>query len=357
MECLLILLSLSIQAEEAKTPYSAIAKGLTWAGIAVEEQDYTIWGASPILDNNGKVHLFVARWPEKNVNPAWRKSSEIAHYVSEKPEGPFHYVETVLKGSGMSGHWDAFAPHNPEIKKFGDTYALLYVANSDYHQPPHPLNQRIGMIVSKSLNGPWNKVGSDGLILKSSDDPTHWTHAKQVVNPAIVRVKNQFYLYFKSRYKNGTGFGLAVSDRLEGPYRMEKKPLTTEGVFIEDAAVFKWNEKICLLTTDNRGHVTGIPGGGALWISDDGRYFNPEHVQVGFDRIPAYYEDVPLSKIKKIYGSAPKFERPKILMIDGKPSFMYAPSGWAVHGGQRTACYVLSINLSGSAKSTFNKSH
>jgi len=62
----------------AKVPESSLAKALVWAGVAIEEPDFTIWGASPILAD-GKVHLFAARWPQANVDPAWRKSSEIAH--------------------------------------------------------------------------------------------------------------------------------------------------------------------------------------------------------------------------------------------------------------------------------------
>ena len=139
----------------AKVPVSAIAANLEWVGIAVSESNYTIWGAAPIQDETGNTHLFVARWPEPNVDPAWRKSSEIAHYMAQHPEGPFEFKEVVLQGTGRAGDWDAYAPHNPEIKKFGDTYALLYIANSDYRQPPHPLNQSIGMVVSRSLNGPW----------------------------------------------------------------------------------------------------------------------------------------------------------------------------------------------------------
>ena len=80
--------------------------------MAIEETNYTIWGASPIMAG-GKFHLFAARWPEANVDPAWRKSSEIAHYVSDQSEGPFHFQEVVLKGTGRTGEWDAFAPHNP----------------------------------------------------------------------------------------------------------------------------------------------------------------------------------------------------------------------------------------------------
>ena len=112
--------------------------------------------------------MFIARWPEKNVDLAWRKSSEIAHYVSDKPEGPFVFSDVAIKGTGEDT-WDKYAPHNPEIKKVGDTYVLLYIANTNYKQPPHPSNQSIGMARSKSPYGPWKKVGKDGQILNAND--------------------------------------------------------------------------------------------------------------------------------------------------------------------------------------------
>lgn len=214
-----------------KVPESAFAKALVWHGVAIEEANYTIWGASPIAAE-GRFHLFAARWPEANVDPAWRKSSEIAHYIADRPEGPFRFRETVLKGSGRTGDWDAFAPHNPEIQRFGDQFALCYIANSDFHQPPHPLNQRIGMVVSHSIDGPWKKVGQDGLILGPSSDPAHFSHGRQVVNPALLKVGNKFHLYYKTRGVDGTLYGLAIADELTGPYRMLDRPLTTKGVYI-----------------------------------------------------------------------------------------------------------------------------
>ena len=130
----------SVFTEEArlKVPVSVLADHLVYKGAAIRETNFTIWGSGPVLDNEGKVHLFAARWPEANVDPAWRKSSEIAHYESGSPEGPFRFVGVVAKSTGRTGEWDAFAPHNPEVKRFGDTYALVYIANSDFRQPPHP---------------------------------------------------------------------------------------------------------------------------------------------------------------------------------------------------------------------------
>jgi hypothetical protein len=73
--------------------------------------------------------------------------------------------------------------------------------------------------------------------------------------------------------------------------------------------------------------------------------FNPDWTQLGYDRIPAYYKEYDPKRGRQVYGDAAKLERPKVLMIGNQPAYLYAPSGWAVHGGERTACYVLRINL------------
>lgn len=330
----------------ATVPESAIAKALVWQGVAIQESNYCVWGASPVIVD-GKVHLFAARWPEANVDPAWRKSSEIAHYVADRPDGHFIFQSVILQGSGRTGEWDAFAPHNPEIQRFGDKFVLCYIANSDFHQPPHPFNQQIGMVVSDSVNGPWKKAGRDGLILGPSPDPNHFTHGRQIVNPSLLKVGNKFYLYFKTAGKTrGTlVYGVAIADEVTGPYRMLDQPVTREGVFIEDATAFWWKGKICLLTTDNLGKVTGVRGAGALWVSDDGIHFQPEKTQLGFDLIPRYYPAYDSNRVKRIYGSAPKFERPKVLCLDGQPAWLYATSGWNVTGGDHTVSHVLKINL------------
>lgn len=335
-----------IHANEVRLPFSSLARGLKWRGVVLEEKDFTLWDVSPIRSEDGKVHLFVGRWREPNVDPAWRKSSEIAHYEGNAPEGPFRFREVALRGTGTDT-WDKYAPHNPEITKIGETYALLYIANNDFHQPPHPRNQRIGMALSKSLSGPWNKVGRDGLILQPSPDPKHWTYGSQVVNPTLLQAGRRFYLYFKSRCQGqpGTAYGIAIAEKLEGPYELTSEPLTTKGVMIEDGCAFWWQNKVCLISTDNHGAVTGIRGGGVLWLSDDGLKFNPAWTQVAYDRIPAYYPAYDAHRVKKIYGSDPKFERPKILIEEGKPSWLYAPSGWNVTGGERTVIHLLQILL------------
>jgi hypothetical protein len=130
---------------------------------------------------------------------------------------------------------------------------------------------------------------------------------------------------------------------------MLEEPLTNPDVTIEDGSAFLWQDKVCLLTTDNHGQVTGRRGGGALWVSDDGIHFNPAWTQSGFGLITDYYKDYDPSKVTRIYGGDPKFERPKVLCENGVPAWLYASSGWNVFGGSRTVGHVLRIQLSGSS--------
>jgi type 1 glutamine amidotransferase len=332
-----------------KLKNSFIYKNLKFKGIAVEDKDYTLWGAAPIMGDDGKIHLYIARWPEKNVDPAWRKSSEIAHYISESPEGPFIFSDIAVSNRGIEG-WNKYSASNPEIKKVGNQYVLTYISNYDYHQPPHSASQSIGMVISSSPYGPWEMAGKNGQIL-NADNPNDWNYKSTmgVANPAFLEHKGKFYLYFKTKEQTDSGeklrYGLAIADNLEGPYTITDKPVTSNKGTLEDGTVFKYNDYIYLLTTDNHGENTGIKGGGTLWKSKDGIQFKYEDASIAYDLLSTYITDYDAEKVTKIYGGDPKMERPKILSIDGKPAYLYGPGGWNLFGGERTVVHAFKINL------------
>lgn len=316
---------------------SSFADNWVFKGIAIEEPAYHVWGSSPIMGKDGKVHLFSARWEiSASFDPGWRSHSEIAHYVADTPEGSFRFVDVVLKGSGKDT-WDKYGIHNPAVHKVGSKYVLLYIANNNYTQPPHPKNQRIGMLIADDLYGPWEKVGKDGCILSPSSNPLHWTYqaGNGVVNPALLQHPNGGYmLYFKSQ---GSKMGMAFSDHIEGPYVMFPTPVTKNNQTIEDGYAFIYQDQICLLTTDNHGILQ--KGGGLLWRSDDGVNF--DKYEAGFNLFESYLDKDALKDAKQLYGSHPKFERPQVLMIDGEPAYLYTPSGANMKGNNGTIVHVL----------------
>jgi hypothetical protein len=218
---------------------------------------------------------------------------------------------------------------------------LLYIGNDNPETPPHPSNQHIGMALSNSLYGPWEKVNGDGLILSPPEDTSFWNYdaSNGVNNPALLcHPDGSFYLYFKSE---GGRMGLATASNIEGPYKQMPRPVTSNAMTIEDGYAFLHQGKICLLTTDNHGILE--KGGGLLWVSDEGLNFHL--AEQGFYPAEKYLGKKALQKAKRHYGgNIIKFERPQLLMIHEEPAYLYVTSGYHFFGKESTASYVLRLN-------------
>jgi hypothetical protein len=128
---------------------------------------------------------------------------------------------------------------------------------------------------------------------------------------------------------------------LTGPYKITDKPITNNEKTIEDGYAFEYEGKYYLLTTDNHGIF--INGGGILWESDDGlNFIKPRE---GYGIIQKYFK-YDENNLRRYYGpDVVKFERPQILILEGKPAYLYAPSGHNIFGGEATVSYVLKISL------------
>ena len=327
---------------------TAMSDQWKFIGEAVNEPGYDIWGSSPIRDDKGNVHLFSARWSsETPFKKAWRYNSDIAHYVSKKPEGPFQFVEVVGKGK-ENNKWNSAGFHNPNIKKIDNTYVLVFIANdgSEKHGP----SQSIGMLKSDNINGPWDEIPNENTpLLSPPNDSTIWcfNSGLGVNNPSIIKHPNgKYHLYFKAMAgPKGKGakvsMGLAISNKLEGPYIIQKDPITTNKARVEDGYAFLWKNKICLLTTDNHGILE--KGGGLLWVSEDGLKFNSEPLS-GFHNYQDFYlkGNFPKGANVRYGGKKVKFERPQLLMdANNEPEYLYCPSGVALDGSDGTNSYVL----------------
>ncbi|WP_111709604.1 glycoside hydrolase family protein [Lutibacter citreus] len=313
-------------------------------GEAINESGYDIWGSSPIRDDRGNVHLFCARWSsETPFRTAWRYNSEIAHYVSKNPENPFQFVEVIGKGKN-NGKWNSAGFHNPNIKKIDDKYVLVYIANDGAKK--HGPSQRIGMLLSNTINGPWVEVPNENEpLLSPPNNSAIWCFNSDlgVNNPSLIKHPNgKYYLYFKAKAgaKGNVSMGLAISNKLEGPYIIQPNPITTNKARIEDGYAFLWKNKVCLLTTDNHGILE--KGGGLLWVSDDGLKFESQPLS-GFHNCQDFYlkGNIPEGANAR-YGKKVKFERPQLLMdSNNEPEYLYCPSGIALDGSDGTNSYVL----------------
>ena len=204
---------------------------------------YYNWGPSIIKGNDGKYHLFYSRWNKKHTFNGWLTHSEIAHAVSKTPSGPWKFKEVVLKGR-RDGKWDAITAHNPKIKYFEGNYYLYYISTNlgdktyaeddlvkwgylsgldNENRKALRSNQRTGVAVSNSINGPWQRM--DQPLVEPSGPITTLT-----VNPAIDRgIDGKYYLIVKGDKPNETRFirnqAIAISDTPTGPLAIQEKPV------------------------------------------------------------------------------------------------------------------------------------
>ncbi|MGE4488698.1 MAG: glycoside hydrolase family protein [Kiritimatiellales bacterium] len=305
-------------------PYisSAFCKSLTPSGRILECEGWNTWCCSPIYGDDGHVHVFFSRWRDSFDN--WLRGSEIAHAVADKPDGPYTITGTVLKGRGP-GHWDADTIHNPTIHKVGSRYALFYIGNNlaeaDKNNAHHASTQRIGLAVSDSLEGPWTRISDEIPLLDVSPDKKMWD-SYLTTNPALLQHPNgQFWLYYKAWDRNNDNLrkmGFSVADRLEGPYKkFEGNPVIDFSHLhaeVEDAYVWFEKGSFHMIMRDFgviHRHV------GLYFNSDDGIHWSEP--QLGYDLSTTYFG-----------GEIERFERPQILMKDGKAEYLFC----ALMGGK-----------------------
>lgn len=317
------------------------AERLQYVGVVIEDDQYHIWGSSPIWGNDGKVHIFAARIPVKTGFGKWYATSEIARYVSDNPEGPFKFVEILLQpGQTPEGSWDVGAQHNPTIAKIDGLFVLTYHSNKATMTDRARMSHRIGMMTAKDINGPWKKVGMV-LAPPASDDTSIWSHKHKggVDNPALIKHPNgKYYLYYRAKWlglKGDNTYGVAIADKLEGPYIHHPTRVINNPRYIEDPYVFVHDQVIYMLLTDNYKSL------GILLTSKDGLHFEFNEGVLGFGDMAAY---MPAENVRKAPNYRhPKFERPQLLMRDGVPTHMYAPGGANINGGKGTCCYLFKI--------------
>lgn len=327
---------------DVKLPFSRLAESLEYVGPAMSDPDYFYWCISPIDDEEGRTHLFVSRWKAKHsygdgMN-GWKHICEIAHCVGDSAEGPFQVTDVALSNANLPP--GQFAPHNGRIKRIDGKYCLIYITQGGASQK----EQKICMAASDSLYGPWELLGEekDGIVLRA--DAEGWTADSWlgVDNPDIIKINGKYVIYFKAgKDLTSTRYGYAVSDRLDSGYVKHSEPITDNVSYIEDVNAFEMDGKICLLTTDNFGGNSGIRGAGLLWESQDGFSFRLADARIGFGLL-SDYTTIPAGATKPYIGE-PKFERPAVLMRNGKPAYFYAASGLNPEGNNATENFVLRV--------------
>lgn len=240
------------------------------------------WGGTPVLSDDGQYHLYYDRWARNNgrLMRGWLYVSQIAHATASQPEGPYQFRDIALQGAGEkpAGRWDAVNAHNAYCVRLPDPdtgklrYYLYFIANRDTNNMTddwfdHIVNQRIGVAVADSPNGPWTRSPQPACVPQA---PLR----SYVVNPGVTRLPDgRFLMLLKGReldtvFSGSMGAylqGWALADRPTGPFVIQSTLLFPSTIVAEDPCVFVWDGRVYAAVKDWNGQLSGSVGIG--WLS------------------------------------------------------------------------------------------
>jgi hypothetical protein len=337
---LLLLFALSAGVSSAREAADFPAMGTVKRASGFHMDGYWCWDASVIKGDDGKYHMFASRWPKDiSFHPGWMTNSEVVHAIADQPEGPYTFKAVALPARGVE-FWDGRATHNPTIRKHGDTYLLFYIGST------HPLGdaprgvkfelsdprciaaragKRIGLAISKNLDGPWERFDRPILETKPGTFYSFLTS-----NPApVVHADGSVLMVFKARrYKpDGTHsammLGLARAPHYRGPYAVVgPEPLFGPEKIGELEDPFAWQNadgSYELIAKDMTGKVVGEKHAGVHAVSRDGEHWQLAAKPKAWTRTLTF-DDGKTETMGQL-------ERPFILFENGRPAYLFGAVG------------------------------
>ncbi|MCO8123477.1 family 43 glycosylhydrolase [Stieleria sp. TO1_6] len=170
---------------------------------------------SDIIKVGDLFYVWYSKGPQSSGYNAtiWYATSADGHQWNERgmslPKGP-------------PGSWDEHSVFTPNILVAENRYWLFYTAVPEpfIGKGPQTTPTAIGVAVSDSADGPWQKIDSNP-VLKISDDHDDFDSLR-VDDACLVVRDGKYWMYYKGRQWNKspaeTKLGLAVADKPAGPY-------------------------------------------------------------------------------------------------------------------------------------------
>ena len=372
LACLLVFPAMVGSAEESRGDGSASDGSLNLAarmlpaprGGAFRMDDYWVWDGSVIKGDNGRYHMFASRWSKRVCfAPNWVACSEVVRAVSDTPEGPYHFVETVIKRRGPE-YWDGMMSHNPTIRKCGKKYLLFYTGTT--YRFPYPdasnpviteeqyiearMNQQIGMLVSDSLEGPW--LRSDWPVIPRNRVAGAWDSMTTNASPCILPDGSIRVIYKGvANHQDFMRLGVAEARAWNEPFvRMLDHPLFEFDQLhasVEDPFFWYDGRRFNLLMKDMTGALCGEEHGGLYASSADAIHWTFRRNEVAYSRKVTWSDGT-----TTVQGN---LERPSLLLDEqGIPTHFFAATA-AVHFSNRKdlqETYVMVIPLAKEPKNS-----
>ena len=141
----------------------------------------------------------------------WYATSRDGHDWTEKG---------MALAKGKPGSWEGASVFTPNILVAEGRYWLFYTGTSREYKKPFNPDSKIGIAVSDSPDGPWERLATNPA-LENSDKPEDFD-SHLVDDACLIKRDGKYWFYYKGRQlgksPGQTQLGLAISDKPEGPY-------------------------------------------------------------------------------------------------------------------------------------------
>jgi hypothetical protein len=276
------------------------------------------------------------------MHPGWVFFSEVIRAVADRPEGPFEFCEVVLPPRD-NGFFDGRSTFNPCIQRSGSMWLLFYTGVTYPFEAPTPENlpkggdrvyalawgmKRIGLATATSPEGPWTR--SDAPILEPRSGA--WDNGITSNAAPWVLPDGTIRMLYKSCHRNGHSggpfeIGLAGANSWSEPFqRLSGDPvIRLARGHIEDPFLWFDGNTFHCIAKDMTGEICGEKHAGVELAS--GNCLDWEVVGKAYSRELLWDDGT-----TQVMGS---FERPSLLIENGRPVCLYAATGGGPGGFDR----------------------
>ncbi|MGB7324464.1 MAG: family 43 glycosylhydrolase [Rubripirellula sp.] len=168
--------------------------------------------------------LYYVWYSKGKISPGY----DATVWYATSPDGHQWTEKGMALAKGEAGTWEGASVFTPNILVAEDRYWLFYTGTSKEFGKGFNPDSKIGIAVSDSPNGPWERLATNPALRNSDNVDEFDSH---LIDDACLLVRDgKYWFYYKGRQQGKgpaqTQMGVAIADKPEGPYvKYEKNPV------------------------------------------------------------------------------------------------------------------------------------
>lgn len=176
---------------------------------------------SDIIEVDGLYHVWYSKG---TIGPGY----DATVWYATSAEGLEWTEKGMALAKGRAGTWEGASVFTPNILVAEGRYWLFYTGTSREFGPGFNPDSKIGIAVSDSPAGPWERLDSNPALRNSDHAADFDSHL--VDDACLIKRRGKYWLYYKGRQLGKspaqTKMGLAIADEPQGPYvKHESNPV------------------------------------------------------------------------------------------------------------------------------------